>query len=366
MSHQQNVAAGEQPFRFRYEPQRLRLPSDASPMLHAHGWAVDDGGNILLLYEPNVSVSEEPMHRGATSRRRRSATTCLIRWRPDGTNGLVLNASTALCAGVPHSLRLTHEDDGTPVLYHTHNNGGGSGVLHKTTLDLSPLWTVKGPPSRARHFLPNMPTWAATPPGSFVYLADGYGTSKVHAYFKSNGTYANYTFGGKNRDRFNPAPPGLFSTAHSINYDERTRQLIVSDRGNHGCCSHRHHYLDFVATAKRDGGLAAPTRPEVRFAASFSIPELPQPCTFNVAPDGVHAVVPSLDGPVGIVNASNQLVSKVDVGGLLGGAGHRYPHDAVLLPGSGDLVVATWNPGRLSYWRRIRGTRSGGSDTSDL
>ena len=46
-------------------------------------------------------------------------------------------------------------------------------------------------------------------------------------------------------------------------------------------------------------------------------------------------------------NQSNHLVSTVDVGRLLKRQRHTHPHDAMLLP-SGDLVVATWNPGRLS------------------
>ena len=36
----------------------------------------------------------------------------------------------------------------------------------------------------------------------------------------------------------------------------------------------------------------------------------------------------------------------------LGGDGHKHPHDAIFLP-SGDMVVATWNPGRLSYWKKL-------------
>ena len=77
-----------------------------------------------------------------------------------------------------------------------------------------------------------------------------------------------------------------------------------------------------------------------------------RPCNLRVAADGVHAVVPALEGPVGILNESNALVSLVDVAGLLGDKGHLHPHDALLMP-SGDLIVATWNPGKLSYWKRI-------------
>ena len=62
----------------------------------------------------------------------------------------------------------------------------------------------------------------------------------------------------------------------------------------------------------------------------------------DVLADGVHAVVPALEGTVGILNATNHLVSVIELGQLLQPEGHApHPHDAMLLP-SGDLVVATW------------------------
>jgi len=50
----------------------------------------------------------------------------------------------------------------------------------------------------------------------------------------------------------------------------------------------------------------------------------------------------------------DQVVYVIDVAGqLLGPRGrHLHPHDAQMLP-NGDIVVATWNPGRLSYWKRV-------------
>jgi len=32
--------------------------------------------------------------------------------------------------------------------------------------------------------------------------------------------------------------------------------------------------------------------------------------------------------------------------------GSLHPHDALLLP-NGDFVVGTWNPGYVSYWKRL-------------
>ena len=57
---------------------------------------------------------------------------------------------------------------------------------------------------------------------------------------------------------------------------------------------------------------------------------------------------------------SNTVVSVMEIAKLLGpgsaeaaalgGDGHKHPHDAIFLP-NGDVVVGTWNPGHLSYWR---------------
>lgn len=84
-------------------------------------------------------------------------------------------------------------------------------------------------------------------------------------------------------------------------------------------------------------------------AVSSPIPHLPQ-----LRPQHPETAAPSDSRPrsVAILNQSNHLVSTVDVGRLLKRQRHTHPHDAMLLP-SGDLVVATWNPGRLSYWRRL-------------
>ena len=164
-------------------------------------------------------------------------------------------------------------------------------------------------------------------------MADGYGSNWIHAY-SLDGKYLDYSFGGRG------TKPGTFSTCHSINWDTRFHQLIVSDRENH-----RHQYFR-TSTVPHD-------KPDVAYASQFAIPELQRPCNLRVAADNRTAVVPALEGPVGILNATNALVSLVDVAGLLGAEGHKCPHDAMLLP-SGDLIVATWNPGRLSYWRRMR------------
>ena len=77
------------------------------------------------------------------------------------------------------------------------------------------------------------------------------------------------------------------------------------------------------------------------------------PCNLRSYPeqDG-RAIVPDLSGPVAVLDADNNVISVVNVSALLAEWNHDHPHDAIFLP-SGDMVVATWNPGRLSYWRKL-------------
>ena len=50
--------------------------------------------------------------------------------------------------------------------------------------------------------------------------------------------------------------------------------------------------------------------------------------------------------------ARGGVVSIVNVSVLLEADQHKHPHDAILLP-NGDMVVATWAPGRISYWKKL-------------
>ena len=353
-----SVAAGSPPFSFEHDPARLQLPADATPIMHAHAFFVDHrDGSVVLAYQPLVRTTAN-----------RSALSCFARWRADGTGGVALRWDVRLCEGVPHGVHLARDDDGSVALYHANNGDvqghGGIGVLHKTTLDGEILWSVQTPPTRKA--VPMLPTMAASGPGSpYIYLADGYGTSLVHAYHKSNGSYSGYSFGGKpSRATAGAAPKGRFWQAHGLNWDARRGQLVVTDRGcwsTKYCLKQGFHQHWYVSVEEATGGAphrrasAAMPRPNVSMERAFTVTELPRPCTLRVAPDGAHAVIASLDGKVGIVDDANRLVSLVDVASALGAAGHAHPHDAILMPGSLDLLVATWSPGRLSYWRRVPG-----------
>jgi hypothetical protein len=63
-------------------------------------------------------------------------------------------------------------------------------------------------------------------------------------------------------------------------------------------------------------------------------------------------VVAGLNGPVAIMSKENAVVSLIEVGQLIGDQGSKHPHDAIFLP-NGDVVVGTWNPGYVSYWKRL-------------
>ena len=57
-------------------------------------------------------------------------------------------------------------------------------------------------------------------------------------------------------------------------------------------------------------------------------------------------------GQVAILSPHNEVLSVIAVSELLGDQGSVHPHDALFLP-NGDIAVATWKPGHISYWKRL-------------
>jgi len=293
-------------------PELLKFPAQLSPK-NDHGLTLDHNDNIILTYQPYANDSH-----------------CMIRWNPDGTGGTSFGPGSELCAGTPHGLRLSHEGPSqTPYLYHANNNK----VLHKTDMKGNIIWTINGPPKNYTH-VAYRPTWFATPPGSpYVFMADGYGSCYIHVY-TIGGVYTGQTFGGRGKT------DGLFETCHSINYDPRTNQLVVSDRENH-----RHQWFNFDTTS--------PFKFEFSHkSTTLTSGNVSRPCNMRFKYGQGKSIVPDLAGPVGILNEKNELISNIRVGKLLGHLGHKYPHDALFLK-NGDIVVGTWNPGRISYWKKL-------------
>lgn len=312
-------------------------------MQHAHGLEVDHVGNIYLTYvnwNNGINTNGTDTH-------------CLVRWNPDGTNGTFVDlGGTALCSGTPHGLKLASEG-GELFLYHancaTQAPRYGSGKITKTTLDGTILWQHDGPFGQPKSLY--RPTWWAIPPtGDYVYLADGYGSSNVYP-FTRDGVYQNLTFGGKGSKH------GQFNNCHGITYDPRSDKLVVSDRENH-----RIEVFNFDNTGAKFSY-------DSTITPTWGINDTQRPCNFRVLENSTNSsldgmvVVADLGaddqsksgvarGQVAILDKENALVSVIAVSELLGDKGSIHPHDSHFLP-NGDIVVATWRPGHVSYWKRL-------------
>eukprot|EP00929_Paragymnodinium_shiwhaense_P092605 TRINITY_DN52561_c0_g1_i1.p1 TRINITY_DN52561_c0_g1~~TRINITY_DN52561_c0_g1_i1.p1 ORF type:complete len:339 (-),score=35.74 TRINITY_DN52561_c0_g1_i1:29-1045(-) len=315
LSSSNPIIGGQGKYRYQYMPDLLEAPLGAE-MVNCHGLVLDADHNIYLTYQNDGHKD----------------TNCLIKWNTDGTGGeFMTGGGTTLCSGEPHGLKIANEG-GSMFFYHANNDE----KLTKSKLNGEIVWQVLGnfgqdPTVTYR------PTWFATPPVGFLYLCDGYGSNNVYV-FDREGRFMNRTFGGIG-DR---TQHGKFSTNHGCTYDPRNGKIAVSDRANQ-----RIEYFDF-----------GPSSPD-HFSYNYTVDMQAQmgpdvlPCNLRMYPeqDGV-AIMPDLNGTVAILDKSNVVVSVVHVAYLLAAAGHKHPHDAILLP-NGDMVVATWNPGRISYWKKL-------------
>ncbi len=168
------------------------------------------------------------------------------------------------------------------------------------------------------------PTDAVVPPGSSrLFVADGYGSSMIHVLKTSDGVYAGKSWGGQGAEHTELNCP------HGITYDPRCKLLLISDRGN--------RRLEYFTL----NGI---------YHSTITAPEISAPCNADIWTDFV--LVPDLNGPLVILDKDNKVTSVIEVGKLLGAKGFLHPHDAIWLE-NGDIVVCTWAPGRLGYWRRL-------------
>jgi hypothetical protein len=294
------VIGGSGAFRYQYLPDKLVLPPEVK-MRHGHGLCHDPAGNIYFTYEPEKVEL---------------ATRCLVRFAPDGTRPELLGSDNTLAFGAPHGLNIHVDAAGKAHLYHANNDA----TVSKTTLDGATEWTQKWPPAMGNYKPTDV---VVTPDGQRVLVADGYGSSMVHALNTADGIYAGKSWGGLG------AAHGEFNCPHGITFDPRRKLLLVADRGN--------HRLEYFSP----GGI---------YQGSVETPASKAPCNADFWGDFV--LVPDLDGPLVILDKDNQAVSVIEVGKLLGSQGFQHPHDAIWLP-NGDIVVCTWNPGRLGYWQRL-------------
>ncbi len=294
------IVSGTGAFRYQYVPEKLVLPAGVK-MKNGHGLCLDTEGNIYFTFEPD-SVDEQ--------------TRSLVKFAPDGTGAQLLGTDNALARGVPHGLNIHIEKDGQASLYHANNDA----TVHKTRLDGTIVWTQKWAPQMGNY----KPTDAVAPPDTDrVLIADGYGSSMIHALKAADGVYAGKSWGGLG------SAHGELNCPHGITYDARRKLLLTADRGN--------KRLEYFT-------------PNGFYHSTIEAPEITAPCNADIR--GEHVLVPDLNGPVVILDKDNVVVSVIEVGKLLGGRGFRHPHDAIWLA-NGDIAVCTWNPGRLGYWRRL-------------
>jgi hypothetical protein len=294
------VISGSGEFRYQFEPDRLKLPPEVR-MKHGHGLCRDREGNIYFTFEPEEVESQ---------------TRALVRFAPDGTRAVLLGTNALLAQGVPHGLNVHMESDGAEVLYHANNNG----TVLKTRLNGDPLWTQTWGPQMGNY----KPTDAVVPPGDRnLVVADGYGSSMIHCLNTENGVYAGRSWVGAGPEH------GHLNCPHGVTFDSRHQLLLIADRGN--------QRLEYFTT----NGL---------YQSTVEVAEITAPCNVDIRGD--YALVPDLNGPLVILDKDNRVISIIEVGKLLGERGFSHPHDAVWLE-NGDIVVCTWNPGRLGYWRKL-------------
>jgi len=294
------VVSGTGAFRYEFLPDKLRLPPEVK-MRHGHGLCRDPEGHIYFTFEPEQV--------DATTR-------VLVRFEPDGSSPTLLGSDNALAHGVPHGLSLHVDKEGKAHLYHANNHA----TVHKTTLDGAVEWTRPWPAFMGNY----KPTEVIALPGSdHVLVADGYGSSMLHVLRQADGVYAGKSWGGLG------AAHGELNCPHGLTFDPRRNLLLVADRGNK-----RLEYFTLTGA----------------YHSTVAAREITAPCNADVWGD--YVLVPNLDGPVAILDRDNQVISVIQVGRLLGAQGFQHPHDAIWLA-NGDIVVCTWNPGRLGYWRRL-------------
>jgi hypothetical protein len=92
---------------------------------------------------------------------------------------------------------------------------------------------------------------------------------------------------------------------------------------------------------------------------SFVSHNLYQPCNIRYHPVTQQAIIPFLEGNVGIFEKPSfdnpqyqPLEGILNITQKLGHLGFLHPHDAHFLP-NGDFVLVTWAPGRIGYFRRV-------------
>eukprot|EP01063_Lacrimia_lanifica_P029793 TRINITY_DN4604_c0_g3_i1.p1 TRINITY_DN4604_c0_g3~~TRINITY_DN4604_c0_g3_i1.p1 ORF type:complete len:354 (+),score=146.20 TRINITY_DN4604_c0_g3_i1:56-1117(+) len=331
------IVTGTAPWQYQLDRTRLVMPASApfSNVKNAHGVQIDaEDGSIYMIYEP------KEIYDGLQ---------CLVKFDKEGRQGTGLGP-LELCKYTPHGLRYEYDAAAKQgYLYHAHN---GQHVF-KTTTDGKIVWEldVTSWQTERPQYWPFLPTEVAVVPGTDVmWVTDGYGSSFVHKFNKTNAEYLGASFGGGKTASIDPLE---FNCPHRMMVDAAVPdRMIVMDRANSRFVwvTHEGHYVDHASVAAPVDGLQ-------------------MPCSYKIANNSV-SVVPSLgslgpmaDGAVGIYNhtalaathmagAAAAPMSVLEIAKLLGGEGHVHPHDSIMLS-NGDIINVCWAPGAMSYWRLL-------------
>lgn len=214
--------------------------------------AQDNAGNIYISTQSNTGI---------------------LVYSPDG------HLLKTIAHGFPEVHSMVHsEEDGVEYFYTTVQKGTPeeNWLFVKMKLDGTPIQKITAP-SQAGFKAPNewRLTSALPAPDGSVFIANGYGDSRIF-HFDRNGNYLN-SYSGKGSE------PGLLNCSHGLALDTRYDQplLLVCDRENRRLC---HFDLDgkYVATVTQ---------------------HLRRPCQISF--HGDYAMVSELEGRVVILDRDN-------------------------------------------------------------
>ncbi len=322
-----DVIIGDGDLQFRVDHAWPRLPAQYSWQT-THGVSVDSAGNLYVIHMGHSDQQEHPT---------------IFVFDDEGT---FIRAFGEQYHGGGHGIEVRQEgsEEFLYVAGYQHIK-----TIAKLTLTGDVVWERNAPMEsgvyragedkdrtrkRARdRFAPT--NFAFADDGGF-WLADGYGTYRIHRYDRDAQWLS--CFGGPGEGQ------GTFNTAHGLWLDSRGSepQLVVTDRA--------HHTLQTFTT---DGV----------YKATLSGFELPA----NVETQGSLMLVPELQGKVTLLDQENQVVARLD-------AGRRrldevkdlrkhpeqwtagqfiHPHDACFAL-NGDIFVAEWvGSGRITRLTRV-------------
>ena len=290
---------------YQYVPITLKLP-DSVDLQHAHGLTRDDQDNIYLAYSSNT-INDN--------------THAIIQFDSKG-NFVRFIGDASLAKGVPHGLDLVYEDN-VPYLYLSNN----ASTVRKIDMQGKVLWEKASKPEHANYkdkqYRPT--DTAKIPSSSNVFIADGYGNSKVIEVTSKEGDFTQVSLDGTGSEK-------VFNTPHGVTFDPRSGQIVVSDRENY-------RLVVYDAQGNLDKTVA--------------VPGVSRVCNTDVWQDKM--LITNLDGTVAVLNRQNEQISNIPLATILGNKGHKHPHDAIFMS-NGDIVIGTWNPGRLSYWKKLTTT----------